>query len=1209
MQEKPRRNTQDVKCRFKMYKAGKQWLVAGMLFLGTATGLSVGGNAVQADAGTSTNFVQAAEPVTSAKQTDSSDQVQQATAKTDTAQDDTATKADSAKTDVATSDSTVAAKPADAGTPADTATAATTPADKTDASTDKATDDATTGAANQTAQAGSATATPATASTAATDAKSLSVNKDNFADAFNFNGSAKTADGQPKYDKSTGTVTLTDFANQQAGSVTLKNKISLDTGFDLKGEINIGTLDQIHGGGDGIAFGFHDANSDLVGMPGAGLGLAGIPNAIGWKADTTLNWGLSNDAEKDPAEFGNPKHNPADTGYGDGHAFGAFITTTGESTTPGVATGLEKTVGVTGGPDSAQQIDDPAPGPKDDAKGDPQNWVGAFKDIEINYNPDVDGKKLLTVKYDDKIWQKDITDWAADKTDTALFISAGSAANKNLQQFRIKSFEYLPAATVDVKYVFTSDESYQHDLQGDPDASTIQEIPNFVGRVDYPSGTYVGEPYFTYPQSIAGYEYMHLAKGSLPETGTLSVDGNNGTVTYLYVQNGNGGQKASVEFIDNTDHKQLGQTVYLEGQAGAAINYSDKERIEAYEAAGYQYDAQADETLHDGFTFDADNATNQMFKVYLTHKTSVTQDSKTITRNIQYVKASDGTQLYAPVAQPLTFTRDKTTDLVTGKATDGAWSAAQTFGSVVSPTSEPGFEPDVPEEAALTVDLNNGEPTPDQLNLVVKYTQHMLGDGVRVWTKTAVPDENVPSITQKDYYELQKAFVTFLDKVTGQQIADTVEITGKNNTKAEYSDAQTVAELQKAGYAYDQADDETAGGITFDSDSQTDQYFKVYLTHKTTATTETKVFTRKISYVKASDGKQLYAPYSDKAEFTRTKDVDSVTGKITYGKWSPAQTLSAVKSPTTVPDYTPDVSEEPELTIDLQNNQVPTDAQLNLVVKYAQHMLGDGIQVWTKSAVPDENVPHLEYKPGPGIQVWTKSAVPDENVPHIEYKPGPGIRVWTKTEVPNENVPHIEYKPGPGIRVWTKTEVPNENVPHLEYKPGPGIRVWTKTQVPNDAPHVEYVPGPGIRVWTKTEVPNNAPFVPAKPKTPDTPGNPQTPDTPSTGVDELPPLPNTFGGNDNGGNPPAPSTPQKPSTPRVPSTTPNTQWPGLPQTGGDGARLVATTKPVSSAHPAAAAALPSTGNEKSHVLAVIGMGMALITGLLGLVLTKKHGTD
>ncbi|WP_225356384.1 lectin-like domain-containing protein [Secundilactobacillus pentosiphilus] len=570
-----------------------------------------------------------------------------------------------------------------------------------------------------------------------TPAAPITLSPEQVEQAFETHGNANFDSTKP------GTVTLTDKAGNQQGSVTLKNKISLNQGFDLKGQINLGALDQVnHGGGDGIAFGFHDANSDAVGDGGAGLGLGGIPDAIGWKADTTFNWDTSNDATADPLQFSNGPQKPNSPGYGGGQAFGAFIESSKATGLPGDTPGTVSTTGVTSGSDSAQAIDTPSPGSTDNPEADPINWVGEFKPIEIIYDPNNDGKgkKTLTVKYDNKEWQKDITAWAADKTSTAFFISAGTAANRNLQQFRLDSFSYLPAATVDVKYVYTTDTTLITDPTAPVDPSTVKEIPNYVGRVNYPSGTLVGDPYITSPQLIKGYQYVRLYDGSLPAAGTLKTAGNNGTVTYLYVQNGNLGQVVNIKFWDKTENKLL-QMLAFNGPSDTKLNYSDKAQVATYVKAGYAYDPRNDSTLG-GIVFDHNNDAVQTFNVYLTHQTQSAQVVQTVTRTINYVKASDGSQLYEPSVTHLTFTRTDTTDSVTHTTTQGNWSAAQTFKAVTSPTTIPDYVPDTKIEPKLTVGLNSAVPTAKQLNLIVKYSivsGEIPDINPHVWFKAQVP--------------------------------------------------------------------------------------------------------------------------------------------------------------------------------------------------------------------------------------------------------------------------------------------------------------------------------------------------------------------------------------------------------------------------------------------------------------------------------------
>lgn len=463
-------------------------------------------------------------------------------------------------------------------------------------------------------------------------------------DASNFESSFTVHDNATFGDPKSGTATLTENAGSKQGSITLNNKITLNQGFDMNGQINLGTLDQTNGaGGDGIAFGFHSANSDQIGKGGDGLGLGGIPDAIGWKADTTYNWTKTNQADIDPAQFSNTRQ-PNNPGWGNGQNFGAFIQSS-------KGTGDVTTTGVTQGSDSAQVIEKLNPVPTDQL----------FKDIAIKYRPDVKGQKLLTVIYDNKVWQKDITDWAADKTDTAFFVSAGTGSNANLQQFKLKSFTYQPAATVDVKYFYTTDQALIDNPQAKVDRATITEIPDFVGQVDYPNGAFMNNSYLTYPQSIAGYTFVRMAEGSLPQMATLTKPGNNGVVKYLYVKNGNGGQKASVEFWDMTENKQLGQTINLEGKSNTQAYYSDQPAINAYIKAGYDYNPQ-DDSIENGITFDADNSTNPTYRVNLSH--GLTHASETTYRTINYLTKGTTTPVHPSDIQPLAW--DIITDKVTG---------------------------------------------------------------------------------------------------------------------------------------------------------------------------------------------------------------------------------------------------------------------------------------------------------------------------------------------------------------------------------------------------------------------------------------------------------------------------------------------------------------------------------------------------------------
>ncbi|WP_203652211.1 lectin-like domain-containing protein, partial [Secundilactobacillus yichangensis] len=702
MRNKVLTDSQNTKCHYKMYKAGRKWIFCGITLASLTATCLVGATTAHAAAPEVTQQAQTAitQPAVSGMK---------------------------ATTDQVNSSN----KPG-------SQTAATQPTTPSEPAGQSATPNPT---ATPEAQKADTSATPTSQT-----GNQITIDPSNFQQAFEVHGDAHFDNTNP------GTVTLTNYIGGQQGSITLNNKISLNQSFDIKGQINLGAVDQHNGGtsgnngngGDGLAFGFHDANSDTVGDGGAGLGLAKIPDAIGWKADTTYNWTLTNDAQPDPGDFSNGPRTSKRNDWGGGQAFGAFIQSSKDTGVPGNTPGVVYTTGVTKGLDSAQAIDAPAPSAADRSKStDPKNWTGEFKDIEINYNPNfggkvvdgkiVDGKKMLTVTYDSKKWQKDITDWAADKTDTAFFVSAGTAANLNLQQFRLQSFTYQPAATVDVKYYYSTDQNLIDHPNAPVDQTGLKEIPDYVGEVDYPSGAYVGNAYLTWSQSIKGYSFVRVLDGSLPVNGTLDKAGNNGSVKYLYVLNGNFGQKATIKFWDKNTNQQLGQTVTIEGKNNTQANYSDQAAIDAYINDGYAYNPKNDETLP-GIIYDNNNDQDQTYNVYLSHQLKTVPETQTVTRTINYVNAEDGSSLHNSLVKTLNFTRGATTDLVTNTTTYGDWwSAKPAFTSITNPDIDGYYTTDQPAPA-LNVDLKQGMPSKDQLNLVVKYMKDQFKAQVDVPT-------------------------------------------------------------------------------------------------------------------------------------------------------------------------------------------------------------------------------------------------------------------------------------------------------------------------------------------------------------------------------------------------------------------------------------------------------------------------------------------
>ncbi|MBC1921513.1 SpaA isopeptide-forming pilin-related protein [Listeria grayi] len=235
----------------------------------------------------------------------------------------------------------------------------------------------------------------------------------NFLDYFTLNGTST-------YDSSTGIVTLTENVKNQSGNFALNTKIDMSKNFSLKGKINLGNKSNIQGGADGIGFAFHAGSPSDIGTNGGALGIGGLTNGFGWKADSHYNFEGGTNYVKDPDEFATPIAPDTST-----PSFGSFV-----------YNDANKTAHSYEGSDAPAQV-----------IGQPTN--DQFKDIEINY----DGtSKVMTISYDGKTWSKNISSW---NSGTALaFIVSASTGNKfNLQQFQITSFDYVTSGKVTVKYI------------------------------------------------------------------------------------------------------------------------------------------------------------------------------------------------------------------------------------------------------------------------------------------------------------------------------------------------------------------------------------------------------------------------------------------------------------------------------------------------------------------------------------------------------------------------------------------------------------------------------------------------------------------------------------------------------------------------------------------------------------------------------------
>ena len=278
----------------------------------------------------------------------------------------------------------------------------------------------------------------------------------------------------------------------------------------------------------------------------------------------------------------------------------------------------------------------------------------------------------------------------------AMIVSASTGGFTNLQQFKIISFGFKRAATVNVKYVDTKGKQI---AQGD---------------VTYPNGAKVNGTYTTGQLEIPGYTFVRMDDGtatgakSLPATGSLTKAGDNGTVIYVYTKGSV--SKGSVSYVDDTTGKTL-KTDSISGTTGSKSSYSTSGSIADYKKQGY-------ELVTDGYpadlTFDNDDKTAQNFTVHLKHqltpvnptdpqtpgapinpgnpdgpkwpegtdKSSVTQ---TVIRTVNYLDKQTGKVVAKQVTEQVTYNRtaivDKVTGQIIGYSTTGGNTVDQTDGN------------------------------------------------------------------------------------------------------------------------------------------------------------------------------------------------------------------------------------------------------------------------------------------------------------------------------------------------------------------------------------------------------------------------------------------------------------------------------------------------------------------------------------------------
>ena len=157
--------------------------------------------------------------------------------------------------------------------------------------------------------------------------------------------------------------------------------------------------------------------------------------------------------------------------------------------------------------------------------------------------------------------------------------------------------------------------------------------------------------------SISGYTGTHTEIAEIQVT----PDTSNQVVNVTYSANA---QQNSIEFYDD-DTKQVIFTKDITGKTGEKVAYDATSDFEAYQDKYETSDALTG-------TWNVQPENNEVIRVHVTHKTKTETESKDVHRTINVHKPDGSVET---ITQTVTFTRTKTTDLVTNESTYTDWAS------------------------------------------------------------------------------------------------------------------------------------------------------------------------------------------------------------------------------------------------------------------------------------------------------------------------------------------------------------------------------------------------------------------------------------------------------------------------------------------------------------------------------------------------------
>ena len=343
--------------------------------------------------------------------------------------------------------------------------------------------------------------------------------------------------------------------------------------------------------------------------------------------------------------------------------------------------------------------------------------------------------------------------------------------------------------------------------------------------------------------------------------------------------------------------------------------------------------------------------------------------AKEVKRNITYVYENGpkaGQEASAPVNQNARFTRTAEINSRTGEVKyTSEWTKEQKLAEVVSPKidkyavdKEKVAELPVTHESEDSSEVVKYRENPDVIehdvakdkkgSVVVKYVD---GQGNEIDTAVTVKDNViVEKATTKVYADREETTYTATNEEysTVENRKEVIEVNGKkykysgvyevsdkfNNTTEETSKVKVGTTTVVYQYDYLIPVDPTKPNEGEENPPKPED--KIPNDPKGRTYKDLGLLTevkRNITYVYENGpkaGQEASAPVNQTARFTRTAEINSRTGEVTYTtSWTPEQKLSEVVSPT-IKDYTVDKAKVDELTVTHESK----DSEV--VVKYSQ---------------------------------------------------------------------------------------------------------------------------------------------------------------------------------------------------------------------------------------------------------------------------------